>query len=178
MEKEIRDDLELSGKSLKENLDKIELLKVEAEKLRKAHYRYKTIWEEIPKLERKNKKIYEFLSNNTWRLKPELRNIARKLIEAKENHKIFDKNSDYLLFDEVTENFVSYGKDGKSYHLELIRTHFRHYDVMVILKSVERITGKKVKEWFLLTTDTLHRPAWNLSITLIDKPKEKYNAKG
>jgi len=177
MDKEIKDELELSSKSLKENLERIYQLKKESEELRNAHYRYEKIWEEIPKIERKNKKIYSFLSNNTWRLKPDLKKIAKKLIEAKENHKLFDKNSDYLIFDEITDNFVSYGKDGKSYHLELIQTHFRHYDVIEVLKSVERITGKKVKDWYLLTTNTLNRPAWNLSVTLIDKPKIKKNDK-
>lgn len=173
MDKEIKDELELSSKALNENLDKLNKLKEESDKLRSSHYRYEEIWREIPKLEKRNKQIYSFLSNNTWRLKPELKEIAKKLIEAKENHKFGEKNSDYLLFDEITDNFVTYGVDGKSYHLELIMTHFRHYDVMDILKSVERITDKKVKEWYLLTTDTLHRPAWNLSITLINKPEVK-----
>lgn len=166
------DKLELSEKSLKENLIQIGKLRKEAEGLRNAHYRYEAIWKEIPRLESRNKKIYSFLENSTWRLNPELKQIAKKLIEAKENHKFFDENEDYLLFDEIIDDFITHGRDGRSYHLHLIKTHFRHYDVMKILKSVERITKMKVKEWYLLTTDRLHRPAWDMSITLVKKTKE------
>ena len=160
-------DLKLNLQSLKETSSQIEKLKKRSEEIRKYHYEYEQIWEDISKLERNARKIQSFLSNENWKFEPELKKIAKKIIEAKENHKIFDKNANYLLFDEVLDNFVSLGKDGASYHLELIQTHFRHYDVMEVLKGIERITAMKVKEWYLLTTDSLHRPAWNLSITLI-----------
>lgn len=162
-------DLKLNAQALKRTLKEIEDLKKRAEELRKAHYEYEEIWKKIPILEKNTKKMYSFLNNEKWKLNPELKEIARKLIEAQNNHKIFDKNQDYLLFDEITDDFVSYGKDGKSFHLQLIKTHFRHYDVQTIIDSVERITGKKVKEWYLMTIDSIHRPAWNFSITLVDK---------
>jgi DNA mismatch repair ATPase MutS len=161
---------ELEFKINLEQLNKINLeidaLKERYSEIGKFYYEYEDLGRKLSRYKLKAKKIHNYLDNNKWMLDDELREIGKKIIEAKENHKTFDKNEDYLLFDELKEDFITFSKGKKAYHISLIYNHLRHYDVNFLLRRIEELTNLKIKEWYLMTSDNFGNPAWEISLIL------------
>ncbi len=153
-------------KTLKDNRNEIDRLIKRMQEIRPLHYEYETIERELRSLENKNSRLYKYLEICNALYSEELREIAKKIIQAKENSDAY-KDKDSVLFDDIRSNFVSYSEGNLTYNISLLYTHFRHYDLKVIMQRIEEITNLHIKEYYLL----LGEHFIELSLTLI-KNKE------
>lgn len=141
----------VSLNNLKEIKEKTTQLSKRRGELRQAHDEFELIGRELVSLDRKSKRLHRYLDICNSLYGDDLKKIAKKIIETQENSEV-PKDSDFLLYDEIKENFVSYNNKGEvEYCIALCYHNFRHYDLKYIMQRIEEITKLKINEYYLMT---------------------------
>lgn len=162
----MNDDEHIKAKS-----DELELLLEESKEVTEQLCKLTHQEREITSLEnreraisRKCRAIYAYLDTMAYTLKPKLREIINKVTTYGNNEKgLFLINDD--------KHFTSIKQGDKEYHLELIFTHLRDYDITKIIKDLEIVLNMDIKHWFVSATNyTNGTSKISLYLTIIDKP--------
>jgi len=124
------------GKELKENHKEIDNLK-------DGYYRRESLINRETSIRRKLRRLYSYLENiGNYSANKELQDIIKKFIKAKEYKNKFSFSCD-------GHDFVAIQKDGWNYHLTIKFHHLSDYDIKDLINDCERISGLKVKSWFV-----------------------------
>ena len=154
MNEEQKQEFMVSLNQLKEAEQKIKELTAREDALRDAYYEYDRVGREIAHFQSKVKKLYKYIEICNGLFNDELKEIGKKLIEAKEkDYPALSGNLDHRLFDEIKDHFVTIsGKRDIEFHISLFYNHLRHYDLSFIMKRIEEITGFKIKGYYFMSS--------------------------
>jgi hypothetical protein len=161
--------IEFSFKKLEEIDNEIKLNEKRIDELRDAYYERESLQSKVTSLRRKRRRLHNHLENlHLYDGQQELQKIIKKFLRA-------EKKDQFLFSDEHT--FVSIDKKGLEYHVSLKLTHFRHYDILSLIRKCEKISRMKVKDWFV-TANNYTNGTSNIGFHFTLIPKSNNKTKG
>lgn len=151
----------------------IKVKEARRQELRAFWWEFNQLDDEISKLTNKKRRLHRALEMFESINNKELKVIAEKIVNAKENSEA-GKDQDHLLYDEIETSFVtsSIKHNTLEYHISLYYTHLRHYDLKKIMSRIEELLDMKITAYYLLNPREKNKYVCELALHLIKNKSE------